>query len=94
MSRDGCVIKARCGQADLSALHGAGIESAKQTPEKMPGFGPQVRPRRIVKYNQVWSMDFVLDQLFDGRRSRSLTIVDNFSHKCLGYPRNAIHPRI
>jgi putative transposase len=28
-------------------------------------------------------MDFVLDQLFDGRRFRSLTIVDNFSHKCL-----------
>ena len=28
-------------------------------------------------------MDFVLDQLFDGRKFRALTIVDNFSHKCL-----------
>jgi putative transposase len=28
-------------------------------------------------------MDFVLDQLFDGRRFRALTIVDNFSRKCL-----------
>lgn len=28
-------------------------------------------------------MDFVADQLFDGRKFRALTIVDNFSHKCL-----------
>jgi putative transposase len=28
-------------------------------------------------------MDFVLDQLFDGRKFRSLTVVDNFSRKCL-----------
>jgi len=29
-------------------------------------------------------MDFVADQLFDGRKFRILTIVDNFSKKCLG----------
>jgi hypothetical protein len=28
-------------------------------------------------------MDFVVDQLFDGPRFRSLTVVDNFSRKCL-----------
>ena len=33
--------------------------------------------------NQCWSMDFVADQLFDGRKFRSLTIVGNFSRKCL-----------
>ena len=33
--------------------------------------------------HQSWSMDFVADQLFDGRRFRALTIVDNFSRKCL-----------
>lgn len=32
---------------------------------------------------QHWSMDFVADQLFDGRRFRSLTVVDNWSRKCL-----------
>jgi putative transposase len=26
--------------------------------------------------NQVWAMDFVHDQLFDGRRLRALTVVD------------------
>lgn len=30
-----------------------------------------------------WSMNFVADQLFDGRKFRSLTIVDNYSHQCL-----------
>lgn len=31
---------------------------------------------------QVWSMDFVHDQLFNGKRIRALTIVDNFSRFC------------
>lgn len=30
-----------------------------------------------------WSMDFVADQLFDGRKFRGLTVVDNHSRKCL-----------
>lgn len=33
--------------------------------------------------NQCWSMDFVADALFDGRRFRSLTIVDNFTKMSL-----------
>ena len=36
---------------------------------------------------QVYSMDFVTDQLFDERKFRALTIVDNYSRECL-----AIHP--
>ena len=32
---------------------------------------------------QQWSMDFVADQLFDGRWFRALTVVDNWSRKCL-----------
>jgi putative transposase len=32
-----------------------------------------------IKPNQCWSMDFMADELFDGRRLRLLTIVDNFS---------------
>ena len=34
--------------------------------------------------NQTWSMDFVADALFDGRRFRALILVDNFSCECLG----------
>lgn len=33
--------------------------------------------------DQCWSMDFVSDNLFNGRRFRALTVVDNFSRECL-----------
>ena len=33
--------------------------------------------------NESWSMDFVSDSLFNGRRFRALTIVDNFIRECL-----------
>ena len=33
--------------------------------------------------NACWSMDFMSDSLFDGRRFRVLTVVDNYSRKCL-----------
>ena len=33
--------------------------------------------------NDAWSMDFVADQLADGRRFRALTIVDTFTRECL-----------
>lgn len=33
--------------------------------------------------NQRWSMDFVSDQLSDGRRFRIMTLVDDFSRECL-----------
>src|SRR5580698_7797317 len=34
---------------------------------------------RATAPNQVWAMDFVHDQLFDGRKIRILTIVDTFT---------------
>jgi putative transposase len=33
--------------------------------------------------NACWSMDFMSDQLFDGRRFRVLTVVDAFTRECL-----------
>ena len=36
----------------------------------------------LISINQCWSMDFVSDQLFNGKKFRALTIVDNFSRKC------------
>ena len=35
------------------------------------------------KKNECWSMDFVTDELFTGRRIRILTIVDNFTRESL-----------
>jgi putative transposase len=33
--------------------------------------------------NDIWSMDFVADQLADGRRVRALTVLDLFTRECL-----------
>jgi putative transposase len=33
--------------------------------------------------NDIWSMDFVTDQLADGRRFRALTVLDLFTRECL-----------
>lgn len=33
--------------------------------------------------NDIWSMDFAMDQLADGRRFRALTVVDLFTRECL-----------
>ncbi len=35
------------------------------------------------KINQIWSMDFVADNLFDGRKLRMLTVVDCYSRESL-----------
>lgn len=45
-------------------------------------------PRVIEKVNasqlnQCWAMDFVSDQLFNGKRFRALTVLDVFSRECL-----------
>lgn len=41
---------------------------------------PLIQPTRI---NQVWAMDFMGDQLADGRRIRILNILDVYSRECL-----------
>ena len=37
----------------------------------------------VSRIDECWSMDFVADNLFNGRRIRALTVVDNFSRECL-----------
>ncbi|OIQ92293.1 IS2 transposase TnpB [mine drainage metagenome] len=42
------------------------------------------QPKRLVSaMNEIWSMDFVSDALFDGRRLRALTLIDNYTRECL-----------
>ncbi|MGI2233157.1 IS3 family transposase [Burkholderia vietnamiensis] len=42
------------------------------------------QPKQSVSaINEIWSMDFVADALFDGRCLRTLTIVDNYTRECL-----------
>jgi putative transposase len=42
----------------------------------------QSRPA-VSSINECWSMDFVADELFNGRRIRALTVVDNCSREAL-----------
>jgi putative transposase len=41
------------------------------------------QPMPAVGFNQRWSMDFVSDQLANGRRIRVLNVLDDFSRRCL-----------
>jgi putative transposase len=42
------------------------------------------QPKQLVTaINEIWSMDFVADALFDGRKLRMLTVVDCYTRECL-----------
>ena len=42
------------------------------------------QPKKLASaINEIWSMDFVADALFDGRKLRMLTVVDLFTRECL-----------
>ena len=60
-----------------------GLQVRTKTPKRRKSC--QVRGERpaATGTNESWSMDFMADQLFDGRRFRLLTIVDNFSRESL-----------
>lgn len=55
----------------------------------------RVPPSAQSEINEVWSMDFVADQLTNGRKIRALTIVDKFSRECpqiaVGYSLQGVH---
>ena len=48
-----------------------------------PELRPQPQKPRAEQPNQVWSLDFVADQLSDGWRFRALTVVDVYTRECL-----------
>ncbi len=42
------------------------------------------QPKKLALHiNQIWSMDFVADNLFDGRKLRMLTVVDCYTRESL-----------
>ena len=56
----------------------------KQRPKRRRRAAEHRRERvRATETNQAWSLDFVSDQLTDGRRFRALTIVDVFTRESL-----------
>jgi putative transposase len=44
---------------------------------------PRIELPKESHSNESWAMDFVSDQLYNGKRFRTLTVVDTFSRECL-----------
>lgn len=60
-----------------------GLNLRSKRPRRRVASAHRVERREVSTINECWSMDFVSDSLFNGRRFRALTIVDNFSRECL-----------
>lgn len=60
----------------------AGLQ-VKRRIKKRTAKGRGIKPLAAQRPNQRWSLDFVSDQLADGRRFRVLNIVDDFTRECL-----------
>jgi putative transposase len=54
-----------------------------------------IRPEgtKAMRINESWSMDFTADQLFDDRKFRLLTLVDDFSRESLAIELDQAHCR-
>jgi putative transposase len=59
-----------------------GLSLRRKRRRKLPAIARVPLPQPSAP-NQRWSMDFIHDQLADGRRFRTLTMVDDFTRQCL-----------
>lgn len=59
-----------------------GLNLRSKRPKRNKSAAHRLQRPELSSLHQCWSMDFVSDQLFDGRKFRALTVVDNFSRYC------------
>ena len=62
----------------------AGLNLRAKRPKRRVSAAHREQRLIVSSLDECWSMDFVSDNLFNGRRIRALTIVDNYSRECLG----------
>jgi putative transposase len=55
----------------------------KPRPHRRRGSGTDVRPGRAERPNHVWTYDLLHDQLADGKRFKTLSVLDEFTRECL-----------
>jgi putative transposase len=60
-----------------------GLNLRRWRPRRHTSGSHRVERPEAGRVNASWSMDFVSDSLFNGRRFRVLTVVDNYSRECL-----------
>ena len=59
-----------------------GLNLRTKRPKRRVSAAHRVKRPAATTVNESWIMDFVTDSLFNWRRFRALTIVDNFSREC------------
>jgi putative transposase len=60
-----------------------GLNLRSKRPRRNKAAAHRLERPGLDRLYQICSMDFVADQLFDGRKFRALTLVDNFSRQCI-----------
>jgi putative transposase len=60
-----------------------GLSLRRKRPRRHVSAARRLEREIAARPNQQWSMDFVSDALFDGRRIRALTLMDNFTREAL-----------
>ena len=58
--------------------------SVKRRTKRKSTLPKQERPNAATEINQVWTVDFVHDQLASGRKVRMLTVTDEYTRQSLG----------
>ena len=58
------------------------VRTQKIRRRKIPAIA-RVAPEKATFVNQIWTMDFVHDELHNGRKIRCLTVVDKWSREAL-----------
>lgn len=61
-----------------------GLHLRSKRPKRRVSAAHRANRPQATRLNESWSMDFVSDSLFNGRRFRAFTLVDNFSRECPG----------
>jgi putative transposase len=61
----------------------AGLNLRSKRPRRRKAAAHRWERPVLTAPNQSWSMDFVVDALFEGRKLRALTVVDNFTRESL-----------
>ncbi len=58
-----------------------GLNLRSKRPKRRRSAAHRSKQPQATRIDHIWSMDFVADNLFNGRRIRALTVVDNFSRQ-------------
>jgi len=60
-----------------------GLMLRRRSPRRRKSVVPRVHRPTVTRPNEAWTLDFVADQLVDGRRFRALTVIDVYTRECV-----------